>query len=477
MKILLSILAVLLIASRPLWADQPPNIVLIMADDLGYGELGCYGQKWIKTPNIDALASEGMRFTQFYAGAPVCAPSRCVLMTGKHGGHAYIRDNREAPNVPEMIEKYGWEFSGQEPLPANEVTLAELLKERGYATAAIGKWGLGQVGTSGDPNLQGFDLFFGYNCQRHAHNHYPRFLRRNSAKVSYSGNDGKSLSGRTFSQDEFAKAALEFIRENKSNPFFLYLPFTIPHLAIQVPEASLEEYQGKIPEHAYEHKGYLKHPTPHAGYAAMVSHMDRDVGRIVDLIDDLGLGANTLILFTSDNGPTYARIGGADSTFFNSTAGLRGRKGSVYEGGIRVPLIARWTGTIEPNSTSHLISASWDVLPTACELAGATPPEAIDGVSLLATLTDKGKQREHDHLLWEFAGYGGQQAVRMGEWKGVRVNMRQGNRTIELYNLRDDPAESHNVADQHPSIVRRIEDLLETDRTESTVFPLVSKTK
>ncbi|MCA9165664.1 MAG: sulfatase-like hydrolase/transferase, partial [Planctomycetales bacterium] len=298
-------------------ASQPPNIVLIVADDLGYNELGCYGQKWIKTPTLDRMAAEGIRFTQFYSGNAVCAPSRCCLMTGKHPGHAYIRNNGAPPKMDDLQEKYGWEFPGQNPIPDSEVTIAEMLKQRGYATGAMGKWGLGHFGTTGDPNRQGFDLFYGFNCQVHAHNHYPRFLWRNATKEILPGND-RTLNGETYSQDKFTEVAMEFIRQNRKGPFFLYLPFAIPHLSIQAPDSSVVPYKETIPEQDYVHRGYLQHPTPRAGYAAMVSHMDRDIGKIMTLLNELDLDENTLVLFSSDNGPTYDRLGGSDSTFFES---------------------------------------------------------------------------------------------------------------------------------------------------------------
>jgi len=451
--------------------DRKPNIILMMADDLGYGELGCYGQKWIKTPNIDRIAAEGIRFTQFYCGSPVCAPSRCVLMTGKHTGHAYIRNNGDPQHLQHMRDAHGWEFPGQHPIPDGEVTIAELLKEQGYATAAVGKWGLGHFGTTGDPNRQGFDLFYGYNCQRHAHNHFPRFLWRNGVKEPLPGND-RTLYGETYSQDKFTEAALEFVRENKDGPFLLYLPFTIPHLGIQVPEESLAQYKNVIPEEDYEHRGYVKHPYPRAGYAAMISHMDRGIGKIMRLVSELGLDDDTLVLFTSDNGPTYDRLGGSDSKFFESSGPLRGRKGSTYEGGIRVPLVARWPGHIRPASESRLLAASWDMLPTLCELAGAVPPPEIDGLSILPTLTNAGNQKKHAYLFWEFPAYGGQQAVRVGDWKATRQQIFKGNRKIELYDLADDIGEEHDVADQHPEIVMQIESILETGRTDSKLFPI-----
>ncbi|MFQ5733976.1 MAG: arylsulfatase [Planctomycetaceae bacterium] len=455
---------------------RPPNIIVFLADDLGYAEVGCYGQKWIKTPNIDRLAEEGMRFTQAYCGNAVCAPSRCCLMTGKHPGHAYIRSNGDPKHLQYLKKKFGWEFPGQNPIPAAEVTIAEVLKQKGYATAAIGKWGLGHFGTTGDPNTQGFDLFYGFNCQRHAHNHYPRFLWRNRTKEIQPGND-RTLNGKTYSQDRFTQVALEFVRKNKDKPFFLYLPFAVPHLSIQVPEKSLAQYKGKIPEADYRHRGYLKHPFPRAGYAAMVSHMDRDIGKIMALVKKLGLDDDTLVLFSSDNGPTFRRLGGSDSTFFKSSGPLRGRKGSLYEGGIRVPLIARWPGRIKAGVTSDYVAAFWDVLPTLADITGTKAPPGIDGISFAPTLLGHvRKQKKRDYLYWEFPSYGGQQAVRLGDWKGVRQNMqRRNNKTplkIQLYNLKDDVGEQNDVAAQHPEITRRIIRIMAEEHTPSKLFPI-----
>ncbi len=475
LMIMLPRAATMLFAMAVVADAASPNIILIVADDLGYNELGCYGQKIIQTPYIDRLASEGVRLTQFYSGSPVCAPSRCVLMTGKSPAHAYIRDNGEDKQLQRLKEKFGWEYPGQRPIPANEVTIAELLESRGYATAAIGKWGLGHVGTSGDPNTQGFDLFFGYNCQWHAHNHYPRFLWRNAEKVQYPGNDGKSLNGATYSQDEFTREALQFVSDHRDEPFFLYVPVAIPHLSIQVPEGSLAEYTGKLPEHDYKHNGYLEHPSPHAGYAAMISHLDRDVGKIVDLVDKLNLAEQTLIMFTSDNGPTYNRLGGSDSEYFESAGELRGFKGSIYEGGIRVPMVARWKGRTKPGTESDVIAAFWDLLPTFCEAIDADVPAEANGISLLPALVGEGKLKNRDHLIWEFAGYGGQQAIRMGKWKGVVRNTSRGNTNIELYNLDDDIGETKNIASEHPEIVNTMREWLRTDRTESELYPLAKR--
>lgn len=444
-------------------ARRPPNVIFILADDLGYGELGCYGQKKIRTPCLDRLAAEGMRFIQHYAGSPVCAPSRCSLMTGKHGGHAWIRDNREVK--PE----------GQEPIPDREITVAELFQQRGYVTGAIGKWGLGPPGSEGDPLNQGFDFFFGYNCQRHAHNHYPRYLWRNKERIFLEGNtDG--LTGKHYSHDLFEAEALRFIRDHRDEPFFLYLPFTIPHLALQVPEDSLAEYVGLWPDPPYEGgKGYLPHPHPRAAYAAMVTRMDRSVGRIVRLLQELGLDEHTVLFFSSDNGPTHDGVGGSDSEFFESAGPLRGLKGSVYEGGIRVPLIARWPGHIPPGTVSDHVSYFPDFLPTLLELIGApelVPPE-IDGLSFVPTLLGQPeRQKAHEFLYWEFHGYGGQQAVRMGEWKGVRPNLHKGNLRLELYNLREDIGERHDLAEQHPDIVRRLEAIMAQEHRPSKLFPI-----
>ena len=457
-------------------ASRLPNIVFFLADDLGYAELGCYGQKWIKTPHIDRIAAEGIRFTQHYSGNAVCAPSRCNLMTGKHPGHAYIRSNGNPPERRGKGTAADGYFPGQNPIPDAEVTIAEMLQQKGYATAAIGKWGLGYEGSTGDPNKQGFDLFYGFICQVHAHNHYPRFLWRNGTKESLPGND-RTLTGKTYSQDKFTAVALEFIRENKDGPFFLYMPFAIPHLSIQVPEASLAEYKGKIPEAEYEHRGYLKHPFPRAGYAAMVSHMDRDVGKVMALVDELGLDDDTLVMFSSDNGPTFNRLGGSDSAFFVSAGPFRGLKGSLYEGGIRVPMVARWPGKIRPGTVTDHPSAFWDVMPTLADITGTIAPHGIDGISFAASLLGQPeKQAQHEYLYWEFPGYGGQQAVRMGDWKALRQGvLRRNNKTplrIELYNLENDSGEKVDVAARHPEVVARLRKIMKEARTTSRLFPM-----
>lgn len=438
------------------------NIVYILADDLGYAELGCYGQKKIKTPNIDKLAAEGMKFTQHYSGNPVCAPSRCALMTGLHTGHTQVRGNKQVGG------KEGWKLGstigGQWPLKAGTVTVAGILKDAGYTTGAFGKWGLGLVGTTGDPNKQGFDHFFGYICHRQAHTFYPNHLWRDGEVEWIEANkDGKE---QVYSHDLIAQEALKFIKTNKDRPFFLYVPFTIPHVALQVPEDSLAEYRGKWPDPPYNgDKGYFPHPNPRACYAAMVTRMDKDVGRIMSLLKDLSLDDNTLVIFTSDNGPTFN--GGSDSAFFESAKPLRGLKGSVYEGGIRVPYIARWPGRIKAASTSNHISAFWDFLPSCCELIGKVPPEDIDGISMLPTLFGRHQeQRKHEYLYWELRG---QQAIRMGKWKALR---RKPGRKIELYDLDSDIAESKDLADEHPEVVAEMAKIFRAGRTESEMFPL-----
>jgi len=457
-------------------ADERPNIIFLLADDLGYGELGCYGQQWIKTPHIDRIAAEGVKFTQCYSGNAVCAPSRCCLMTGRHPGHAYIRNNGNPQHLQHLKEQYGWEFPGQNPIPAEEVTIAEMLHAAGYKCAAAGKWGLGHFGTTGDPNQQGFDLFYGFNCQGHAHNHFPRFLWRNGKKEILPGND-RTLTGQTYAQDKFTEVALQFITENKDRPFFLFMPYTIPHLSIQVPDASLAQYKDKLPEAEYEHRSYLKHPHPRAGYAAMISHLDRDIGKIMAHIKELGLVEKTLIVFSSDNGPTYGRLGGADSEFFQSAAGMRGLKGSLYEGGIRVPMVARWPGKIEPGGVTDHLTAFWDVMPTLAELTGTTAPDDIDGISFAPTLLgNPSEQRRHEYLYWEFPGYGGQQAVRMNRWKATRQGILRRNNpdslAIELYDLNADPSESTDVAAGHPQVVARMRRIMQDARVPSELFSL-----
>lgn len=466
-------------------ADQTarqPNVIFIMADDLGVGELGCYGQKIIRTPRLDRLAAEGMRFTQHYSGFPVCAPARCALMTGKHAGHSFIRNNGNPPGRKADESRNFW--PGQNPIPDGAVTIAELFKTQGYATGAMGKWGLGFENSSGDPSKQGFDLFFGYLCQAHAHNHFPKFLWRitpaEHEQILYPGND-RTLQGATYSQDEFFREAEQFVRANKERPFFLYLPIIVTHLSIQVPEdeSSLAQYRQEIQEADYKHTSYLRHPTPRAAYAAMVTRMDREIGELVDLVEELGLTNDTIIVFTSDNGPTYDRLGGSDSDFFDSAQGRRGYKGSVYEGGIREPLIVRWKEKVAAGTTSDLPTYFPDWMPTLLDLVGATRdvPQDTDGISFAPTLLGHADQQsKHDFLYWEFPAYGSQQAVRVGDWKAVRQNMTKlkpgESPKTELYDLSNDPAEAHDIAAENPDVVARLENVMAGQHVPSEHFPL-----
>jgi arylsulfatase A-like enzyme len=473
----------------PAAAAKRPNVVFVIADDLGYGDLGCYGQTKIRTPNIDRLAAEGMRFTAHYSGCNVCAPSRCVLMTGQHPGHAYIRDNRGGLAGQE----------GQEPVPPDSLHLPLTFKRLGYTLGGFGKWGLGPVGSTGDPLKQGFDRFFGYNCQAVAHNYYPTSLWNNderfpldnpkfsahqklpssadaAAPASYA-----TFTGQAYAPDLITAEALKFVRANQDKPFFLYYPTTVPHLALQVPEDSLKEYEGRFPETPYRgDRGYLPHRTPHAAYAAMITRMDREVGRIVELIQTLGLDQQTIFVFTSDNGPLYDRIGGTDTEFFNSAAGFRGHKGSFYEGGFRVPCIVRWTGRIAAGRTSDRVTGFEDWLPALLELVGAGDalPSGLDGLSFAPTLLGR-SQEPRPFLYRESPGYGGQLAVRSGDWKLVRQRLTAGRRqknppppTTELYDLAKDPFETTDVAPQHPDIVARLMHIASQQHVRSELFPI-----
>lgn len=471
-------------ANVDLDADGPParrlpNVIFILADDMGYTEVGAYGQQIIKTPHIDQMVAEGMRFTQHYAGQTVCAPSRCSLLTGKHQGHATVRNNLTVAPYPDILTQIRTDtFPGQFPLAADDVTIAELLKARGYATAAMGKWGLGKEGSTGDPLRHGFDLFYGYLDQGHAHNHYPRFLWSNGVKEFLPGNDGESVSGQTYSQDKFTDSALSFIRQNQDRPFFLYLPFIIPHVSIQVPDSSLNQYRGILPETDYTwiDSDYVKPPFPHAGYAAMISHMDRSIGTILALVKRLGLDDDTIVFFASDNGPVYDRIGGSDSYFFKSAAPFKGLKGSLYEGGIRVPLIVRWPGHVQRASVSEHISAFWDTFATIADLTETKAASTTDGISYAPTLRGQGPQATHDYLYWEFMDYGGQQAVRMGTWKAIRQDMSgsssKANLKTELYDLSQDPGETQDVAREHADIVGRAVKFMSESHTPNRMFPL-----
>lgn len=459
-----------------------PNFIFILADDLGYGELGCYGQKLIQTPNIDRLAGEGMRFTQFYSGSPVCAPSRCVLLTGLHTGHSYIRDNYEMGGF--LDEEEG----GQLPLPMGTRTLARILQQHGYVTGAIGKWGLGGPGSSGLPTRQGFDFFYGYLCQKQAHNYYPTHLWRNEEwdtlsneffhphqKFDGDPNDPRAFEkyeGKDYSQDMMATEALNFIRDNKDHPFFLYLPFPVPHLSLQVPDEALAIYKGKFKEEPYLGEGgYLPHPFPKSAYAAMITRMDGHVGQILDLIEELKLDNNTVVMFSSDNGATF--LSQVDTEFFNSHGGLRGHKGNLYEGGIRVPFIARWPGMIGAGIVSNHTGGFQDILPTFLEIAGIEVPKDIDGISLLDELTGIDGQPEHAYMYWEYRSGGGWQAVRLDNWKALRKGIRTDpDAPIELYDLENDFSEKYDVAIEYPEVVEKMREIMTNARMPSEYFPL-----
>jgi arylsulfatase A-like enzyme len=432
-------ITLLMLVFRQIAIAEPPNVIFILADDLGYGDLGCYGQLSIQTPHIDRMAAEGMRFTQFYAGSTVCAPSRCVLMTGQHVGRATIRGN------------------GDLPLAEQDVTIAELLRGAGYRSGMIGKWGLGDLENGSDPLRQGFDYFYGYLHHGHAHNYYPSYLFRNQQRVGLKNvvpnqdatGAGVATQKIEYSHDLFAAEALEFIDRNREGRFFLYLALTIPHanneagqLGMEVPD--LGPYQDK--------------PWPEAekAHAAMIGRMDADVGRVLQRLADHGIDDKTIVFFTSDNGPH--REGGHSPEFHDSNGPLRGIKRDLYEGGIRVPMIVRWPNTIAAGTKSDFIGSFADVLPTLAELTGIAPPKQVDGVSFAPTLL-RAEQAQHDYLYWEFyEGPGGAQAVRMGDWKAVRVPAFDG--PLQLYNLTEDLQEEVDVAHDHPQLVGRMGQLM-----------------
>lgn len=491
-----SLLLAWIFLALPLAAADKPNIVFILADDLGYHELGCYGQTKIRTPRIDALAAEGMRFTRHYSGNAVCAPSRCVLMTGKHPGHAEVRNNRSMIPLGEP--------EGQHPIPAEEITLAEALQKGGYVSGVFGKWGLGNMNSTGNPLKQGFERFFGYNCQSHAHSFYPATLWDNDRTFSLGNvppipghggllpgadpSDPRSYDlykGQDYAPDHINAQLLDFIRENKDKPFFCYYPTLIPHVALHIPDEDLEPYLAENwsdPPFTREKSGYTPHFTPRAAYAAMITRMDTYVGRVLDLLDELEISDNTLVIFTSDNGTTH--LGDeVDYEFFDSVGPLRGLKGDLYEGGIRVPLLARWPGKVEPGSISDRVTGFEDWMPTLLDLTGlkTETPDRIDGISFAPTLLGR-DQPPREFLYREFTGYGGQQSLWLGDrWKGIRRDLvPRGKRNAadipvktELYDLHADLSESKDVAADHPEIVARIEALLQSERVPAEVFAIL----
>lgn len=465
-------------------AERMPNVVFILADDLGYRELGSFGQKLIKTPHLDRLATQGMRLTQHYCGNAVCAPSRCVLATGKHPGHTWVRNNLSTP--PE----------GQTPIPASEVTIFELMQKQGYVTGAFGKWGLGGPGSAGDPMNQGLNRFFGYNCQAHAHSYYPSYLWSNREHVLLKNDppvpghaslskgadpadprNYDAFKGQDYAPDRINEQALEFIRSNKDRPFCLYYPTVIPHVALHVPDEELKPYLAlgwdDPPFTRTGGYGYTPHFTPRAAYSAMITRMDRYIGNILALLDELKLADNTIVVFTSDNGTTHLGKE-VDYTFFKSVGELRGLKGSLYEGGVRVPTIVRWPGHVAAGSTNDYISGFEDWMPTLLEMTGGKvkAPADTDGVSLVSML--QGHDQEPRPLLYrEFSGYGGQQSIRVGDWKAIRQNIIRGNLKIELYNLAEDIGESNNVAAANPDVVERLAALMKQEHVPSELFPLL----
>ncbi|MEC3907564.1 arylsulfatase [Tamlana sp. 2201CG12-4] len=443
---------------------KKPNIIYILADDLGYGDLSLMGQSKFQTPNIDKLAEDGILFTQHYSGSTVCAPSRSSLMTGQHTGHTFIRGNKEVK--PE----------GQYPLDSSIVTVAELLKNNGYTTGVFGKWGLGSPGSEGDPNKQGFDKFYGYNCQRLGHNYYPYHLWNNQTKVMLEGNALRQTD--MYAPDLIHQEVLSFIEMNKDNRFFMYYASIIPHAELAAPEYYMKRFRSDFsPEKAfvgtdngrgYKNGGYASQKEPHTAFAAMVSLLDQQVGDIRTKLEALGIAENTILIFTSDNGPH--REGGADPVFFNSNKGLRGYKRDLYEGGIRIPMIAYWPSVIKPKSISNHVSAFWDFLPTACELAKIDKPDNLDGISFLPELKGE-KQKSHDFLYWEFHEQGGKQAVRWGDWKGVRLKMKNNpNAHIELYNLAIDHKEQNDVSEKYPEVIEKIKTIMKSEHVRSNEF-------
>jgi arylsulfatase A-like enzyme len=445
------------LALLPAWSGvsaaegRPPNIVFILADDLGYGDLGCYGQKEVRTPNLDHLAAQGTRFTQCYAGSTVCAPSRCCLMTGRHTGHATVRGNALVPLRPD------------------DVTVAEVLKGAGYATGLVGKWGLGEPDSTGIPNRKGFDTFFGYLNQVHAHNYYPDYLWRNQEKVPLEGNvvkKGIAVQRAQYAPDLLTREALGFVQRHRDAPFFLYLAYITPHANDE--RAQAEGNGMEVPSD----EPYADRPWPQVekNFAAMVTRLDADVGRLLQRLDTLGLADDTVVFFTSDNGPHKEGGKGYDPQFFHSAGPLRGIKRDLTEGGIRMPMLVRWPGKVRAGAVSDQVWAFWDFLPTAADLAGAKAPAGLDGVSVLPTLLGKGEQKQHEFLYWEFHERGFQQAVRRGDWKALRL---KADGPLQLYDLKTDPGERRDVAGPHPEVVARIETYLKTARTESKEFPIL----
>jgi arylsulfatase A len=440
---------------------KKPNIILILADDLGYGDIGCYGQQKIETPNLNKLAKMGVKFTQFYSGSAVCAPARCALMTGMHTGHAAIRGN--VTIKPE----------GQMPLPDSIITFPILLQKAGYTTAAFGKWSLGFITTAGDPQKKGFDEFYGYNCQTLAHNYYPDHLWHNHDRVDLAGNLKYDS---VYSADLIHRQAMQFLKARKNEPFFLYLPYTLPHADVIVPhDEAYEHYVKKfnelpaIPVKNDEENSHYD-PFPHAAYAAMVTRLDKFVGEIMELLKDQKMEENTLLIFTSDNGPHKEK--GGDPVFFNNSGGFRGIKRDLYEGGIREPFIAYQKGVTRAGTVNEIPAALWDLFPTFLEMTNVKFGREIDGVSILPSMKGQ-KQKPHEYFYWELHESGGKQAVRMGKWKAIRLNVSTtAPSAVELYHLEKDPREKNNIAAQHPGIVKQAEAFMKGAYRPNPDWPL-----
>ena len=448
-----------------------PNIIYILADDLGYGDLSLTGQDKFDTPNIDKLASQGIVFSQHYSGATVCAPSRSALLTGMHTGHTIVRGNKEVQ--PE----------GQYPIPADTYTVAEMLKEAGYKTSVFGKWGLGYPGSEGDANMQGFDEFYGYNCQRLAHNYYPHHLWHNQEKIILKGNEGNGQE--IYAPDLIHDESLKFLEQNKDSTFFMFYATPLPHAELLLPDTYIEKYRGKLlPEKdfkgvddgpTFKKGGYGSQKESHAAFAAMINHLDAQVGDIMNKLEELGIADNTIVIFTSDNGPH--REGGADPKYFDSNGIYKGFKRDLYEGGVHVPMIARWPDKIKAASKTDHISAFWDIMPTFAEILGKNLDSTIDGISFLPTLIDQKNQKKHEYLYWEFHEKGGRIAIRKGKWKGVKYDvLTHPNRIIELYNLEEDPGEKINLAQKHGDIVEELTGLMTEARTPSDIFQFSAPT-
>ena len=444
--------------------ENRPNVLFILADDLGYGDLSCLGQSHFETPNIDRLASEGVLFTQHYSGSPVSAPSRSVLLTGLHSGHTQIRGNKEMPG------------EGQQPLPSETYTLFDLFKGEGYATGLFGKWGLGYPGSDGTPAKHGVDDFYGYNCQRYSHSYYPDHLWDNDTKVVLEGN--KDRKDGEYAPHLIHDQALEFLRANKKKPFFMVYASVLPHAELKAPKEDMDRFgdtfEPEIPfkgvdDGPYYRKGnYESQSRPHTAFAAMVTILDRQVGELMAELEKLGVADNTIVVFTSDNGPHQE--GGADPDFFDSNACWCGYKRDLYEGGIRVPFIVKWPGVTAEGERSEHLSAFWDFMPTMADVLDVELPVETDGISYLPELQGLDGQPEHDYLYWEFHEAGGRQAVRKGDWKAVVNNIKSG-RKVELYNLSEDPSETNDLSESYPEKTAYMDSLMKVSHTPSESFP------